>query len=182
MALPDPLSAFREAEYQELRATIRERGTVRVCLVLAGLGIWGLLALVVRLSGLQGPVTLVPFLVLAATFEINFFIHTGVERVGRYVQVFFEEAAGTPGWETTAMNYGSRFPTPLIDPLFAAIFSTGGVVNFVATIAAPMQQPAWIVFSLIAHLAFAYRIVAARKSASAQRATDLDRFRSLLSK
>ena len=182
MAFPAPLTALRESEYQALRATIRERGTMRVCLVLAGLGMWGGLALVVRLSGLEGAVTLVPLLVLAATFEVNFFIHTGVERVGRYVQVFYEEAAGTPGWETTAMNYGTRFPTPMLDPLFAAIFSAGTAVNFVALVGAPARPTAWIALSLMAHLAFAYRIVAARKTAAAQRATDLDRFRSLISK
>ena len=58
---------------------------------------------------LQGAVTLVPFLILAATFELNFFVHTGVERIGRYIQVFFEEAGDSRGWETTAMNYGTRF-------------------------------------------------------------------------
>ena len=62
----------------------------------------------------------VPLLVLAATFEINFFVHTGVERIGRYIQVFYEERAGATGWETTAMNYGAKFPAGL-DPLFSIV-------------------------------------------------------------
>ena len=178
------MSAFRDSEYAALRATIRERGTVRVCLVLGGLGVWGLLALILPLSGLQGGVTLIPFLVLSATFEINFFIHTGVERIGRYIQVFYEEAAGTPGWETTVMNLGAppASPAGTLDPLFAAIFSACTAVSFLASIATPTRQPAWIALSLVAHLAFAYRIVAARKYAAAQRAIDLARFHNLTSK
>lgn len=175
------MSDFRQSEYEALRATIRERGTARVCAVLGGLGIWGLLAVALRLSGLQGGIGLVPFLVLAATFEINFFIHTGVERVGRYIQVFYEEASGTVGWETTAMNLGTRFPGAS-DPLFVTIFSAGGAVNFLSSVATSARQPAWIALSLIVHLAFAYRIVTARKLAAAQRALDLDRFHTLISK
>ena len=38
----------------------------------------------------RGELTLVPFLAIAATFEISFFIHMGIERVGRYLQVLYE--------------------------------------------------------------------------------------------
>ena len=92
------------AEYHGLRATIRERGTLRICLVLAGLVAMSGLVVALRATRLSGVIALLPLLVLAATFEINFFVHTGVERIGRYLQVFYEERAGVPGWETTAMN------------------------------------------------------------------------------
>ena len=72
----------------------------------------GRLAIALLIAELEGGVTLVPFVVLAGTFEINFFIHTGVERIGRYIQVFYEEARGRSGWETTAMSYGAKFPLP----------------------------------------------------------------------
>ena len=175
------MSEFRQSEYEALRATIRERGTARVFVVLAGLAIWGLLALAVRLAELRGATTLVPFVVLAATFELNFFVHTGVERIGRYIQVFHEEASGAAGWETTAMNLGARFPGAS-DPLFVHIFSISTAVNFLSTIAIPEWRTGWIAILLIAHLAFAYRIVTARKLAAAQRALDLDRFHTLISK
>jgi hypothetical protein len=170
-----------QAEYGVLRDTIRERGTVRLCAVLGGLAAWGALAIALLIAELEGGVTLVPFMVLAATFEINFFIHTGVERIGRYIQVFYEERAGAIGWETTAMNYGAKFPSGL-DPLFSIIFAAATALNFFSSLVTSERRPGWIALSLVAHLAFAYRIVAAKKLAGAQRAIDLDRFRSLVSK
>jgi len=52
------------AEYEALRATIRERG------------------------------------------EISFFIHIGIERVGRYLQVLYEPDGR---WEHTIMAYGKSY-------------------------------------------------------------------------
>lgn len=170
-----------QTEYQALRDTIRERGTARLCAVLVGLAAWGALAVALLITELDGGITLVPFVVLAATFELNFFIHTGVERIGRYLQVFYEERAGAIGWETTAMSYGAKFPSGL-DPLFSMLFAGAAMLNFFSALPVAESRPGWIVLSLVAHLAFGYRIVAARKLSAAQRALDLDRFRSLLSK
>ena len=61
---------------------------MRIYVVLAGIAAWGALAVALLFADLQGAVILVPLLVLAATFELNFFVHTGVERIGRYIQVF----------------------------------------------------------------------------------------------
>lgn len=173
------MTDFSQAEYQALRATISQRGTARLCAVLVGLAAWGALAAALALAGIGGPAMLVPLVVLAGTFEINFFVHTGVERVGRYLQVFYEERHGTIGWETIAMNYGAKFPSGL-DPLFGLIFAAAALLNLSLSIS--IRRPAWIVLSLLSHLAFGYRIVSARKDAAAQRVLDLDRFRSLLSK
>ena len=175
------MSDQSQTEYQALRDTIRERGTARLCAVLVGLAAWGALAVALLITELEGSITLVPFLVLVATFELNFFIHTGVERIGRYLQVFYEERTGAIGWETTAMSYGAKFPSGL-DPLFSIVFATGAILNFFSALPVAGRRPGWIVLSFLAHLAFAYRIVSARKLAAAQRALDLDRFRSLLSK
>jgi hypothetical protein len=175
------MSESSHAEYEALRATIRERGTARLCTVLAGLVSWGALAIALIITELAGGITLVPFIVLAATFEINFFIHTGVERIGRYLQVFYEERSNLVGWETTAMNYGAKFPSGL-DPLFSVIFAVAAALNFLSSLAVAERRPGWIALSLVAHGAFAYRIVAARRLSASQRALDLDRFRSLLSK
>jgi hypothetical protein len=169
-----------QTEYQALRDTIRERGTARLCAVLVGLAAWGALAVALLITELEGGITLVPFLVLVATFELNFFIHTGVERIGRYLQVFYEERAGAIGWETIAMSYGAKFPSGL-DPLFSLVFAAAAILNFFSAIPVAERRPGWIVLSFIAHLVFGYRIVSAKKIAGAQRALDLDRFRSLLS-
>lgn len=174
------MNESNQAEYQALRHTIRERGTVRLCAVLGGVAAWGALATALPIAGLQGAVTLVPLVVLAATFEINFFIHTGVERIGRYIQVFYEERANAVGWEATAMTYGAKFPSGL-DPLFSTIFAGAASVNFFVTPFAVERRPGWIALSLVAHLAFGYRIVAAKRVAASQRALDLDRFRKLAS-
>lgn len=172
------MSPGSQAEYQSLRDTIRERGTARMCAVLGGLIAWAALLIALLLGELHGAVGLVPLVVLASTFEINFFVHTGVERIGRYIQVFYEEREGAPGWETVAMSYGKKFPSGL-DPLFSMIFSTAAVVNVFASIAVAQRGPVWIALSLAAHLTFGYRIVSAKRLAASQRTLDLDRFRSL---
>ena len=168
------------AEYHGLRATIRERGTLRIWAVTVGLIAMSALVVALRAAQLSGAIALLPLLVLAATFEINFFVHTGVERIGRYIQVFYEERAGTTGWETTAMNYGAKYPSGL-DPLFSAVFAGAAMLNFLTTLAVA-DEPGWMALSITGHLTFAYRIVTARALASSQRALDLDRFRGLLSK
>ena len=168
-----------QAEYQALRDTIRQRGTARMCAVLGGLAAWGALATALAIAGAGGAVMLVPLVILAATFEINFFVHTGVERVGRYLQVFYEERPGATAWETIAMSYGAKFPSGL-DPLFGLIFAAAALLNVLLSMS--MRRPEWIALSLLSHLAFGYRIVSAKKLAAAQRALDLDRFRSLASK
>jgi hypothetical protein len=175
------VSDFRASEYEALRATIRERGTARLCALLAGVGLWGFLALRAYSGPTEGAALFVPFLILAATFEINFFIHTGVERIGRYIQVFHEDASGAAGWETTAMHFGARFPGGT-DPLFAVIFFLAALVNVVSAISNQSRQPEWIAVLAAAHLAFSYRIVNARKLAGSQRALDLERFQKLISK
>jgi hypothetical protein len=170
-----------ELEYQALRATIRERGTLRVCAILIGLAVWAALALGLLAADLAGAATMVPLIILAGTFEVSFFVHTGVERVGRYVQVFYEEARNVIAWETAAMNYGRSFPGGQPDPLFIRLFASAAVVNFVSSFVLTTRRPGWMVISFLAHLVFAWRLVSARRSSAAQRALDLDRFRTLRS-
>jgi hypothetical protein len=177
--MPNP--DLSTAEYAALRATIRERGTVRLCAVLIGFGVWGAVAAALLIAAPPGPAPLVPFIILVATFEINFFMHTGVERIGRYIQVFYEEHTDSKAWETTAMNYGARFPRGGLDPLFSIVFFAAALLNFFVFVMPVAAAPGWLAISLIAHLAFNYRIIRARQAAAAQRALDLERFRNLRS-
>jgi hypothetical protein len=174
------MSYSAQAEYQALRDTIRERGTVRLCSVLGGLAAWGALSIALLIAEIEGAITLVPLVVLASTYEINFFIHTGVERIGRYIQVFYEERAGSTGWETIAMKYGAKFPSGL-DPLFSIIFAAATVLNFLGSLPVAGRGSGWIALSVAGHLAFAYRMVRARVASRSQRALDLDRFRNFAS-
>ena len=173
-----PPTHLADAEYAALRATIRQRGTTRLYIVWGGVAAWGALILVALTQVPHPGRALIPLVVLAATFEINFFVHTGVERIGRYLQVFYEEASASVGWETTAMAYGGKYPGGL-DPLFANTFFSAMAVNFLIAAPAAIHQPGWIAISAIAHVALAYRIILARRAAAIQRTVDLDRFRSL---
>jgi hypothetical protein len=166
---------FKIAEYEALRATIRERGTLRMCVILAGFIVWGALTLALNASEFERAVTLVPLLVLAAAFEISFFIHTGVERVGRYLQVYYEE---NEGWEHTIMAYGRNNPGGS-DALFITLFAVTAGINFLGSFPTAARHVGWIGISFIAHLVFGWRLVTARRLSAGQRALDLDRFRAL---
>jgi hypothetical protein len=161
-------------EYKALRATIRERGTARHWIVVAGLASWAALAVLVA-AFLSLPVaTLLPLLVLVATFEVIFALHTGVERVGRYLQVYFEDELSR-GWEHAAMQYGRRFGGGGIDALFSPVFWTATLLNLIPAITAGAVPIEWAIVGAV-HLLFAARILAARRQSSRQRAIDLERF------
>src|SRR5512146_1982025 len=79
-----------QEEYRALRATIRERGTARIGLCVIGFGVWA--AVMIAAAALSPtPVSvLLPLLFLAVVFEAVLSLHVGVERIGRYIQVFYE--------------------------------------------------------------------------------------------
>src|SRR4051812_38040687 len=74
-----------QVEYTALRATIRERGTARVCIFAGGIVAWGAVATATAALASTPVSTLLPLVVLAAIFEAVFALHVGVERVGRYL-------------------------------------------------------------------------------------------------
>ena len=172
---------LRELEFAALRATIRERGTVRLIITWATFVLWAALLLAAIVWAIVPAAFLAPLLVLAAGFEAVLAIHTGVERIGRYLQVFFEgDVAGAPGsggWETTAMTFGQRFPGGP-DPLSSVLFVLAAVLNGVLGVSGgvPAEQIGVGVF----HAAFVIRVIAAGRRAGRQRAQDLERFRALL--
>jgi hypothetical protein len=165
-----------QEEYTALRATIRERGTARVWIFVAGFVAWA--AVVVATTALTStPVaTLLPLLVLAAAFEAVFALHVGVERVGRYIQVFFEE--DDSGWEHAAMAFGRPAGAAVADALFPVPFGLAAVFNVApALITNPTREE--LVFVAGAHVLFLIRLVSARAAAGRQRAVDLERFREI---
>src|SRR5690606_36019225 len=88
------LDARQQAEYQSMRDTIRQRGTVRMVLVPVTFIGWAAVAAGVSAVITVAISTLVPLLVLAAGFEAIFALHLNVERIGRYLQVFHEQDGG----------------------------------------------------------------------------------------
>jgi TRAP-type mannitol/chloroaromatic compound transport system permease small subunit len=67
---------------------------------------------------------MISLLVLVGGFEVVLSLHTGVERIGRYLQAAFESGQSTPpAWEHVAMGMGARWLSPGgLDPLFSAVF------------------------------------------------------------
>ena len=85
-----------QSEYSALRATIRERGTARVCIFAGGIAAWAAADDRHGRAGVDaGRRRCCRCCVLAAIFEAVFALHVGVERIGRYIQVFHEGSGGS---------------------------------------------------------------------------------------
>jgi hypothetical protein len=169
-----------QEEYSALRATIRERGTARPWLALTGVIAWAALATGTAALSLPPVASIVPLLVLATAFECVFAIHIGVERVGRYLQVFHEDR-----WEQTAAAFGrdvtSSKGAVRLDPLFSIPFGLAALINMMPAL---IQGPttAELLFVGGAHALFVVRVVFARAASAKQREIDLKRFQELATK
>jgi hypothetical protein len=167
-----------DAEFRVLRETIAARGTVRIVLAPLTLTAWAGVALVLVLFSNLPIASLLSLGVLAAGFEAIHALHAGVERIGRYLQVFYEEQANGARWETTAMHVGPALPGGGVDPLFTALFMSAVAVNLVPALL-PSPVPIKLGFILAIHVAYGVRIVRARIAARRQRASELERYRAL---
>lgn len=165
------------AEYRTLRDTIRQRGSQRVTLFWATIAVWAALLTATALAGTRPLVTLIPLVLLAAGFEAVVALHVGVERVGRYLQVFYEEPATRPAWERSAMAYGRSGTGVRLDALFTGVFCAAALLNLVPSLLAPRPIPTAII--LLAHLVFGARMLRAHRAAARQRQEDLQTFRTL---
>jgi hypothetical protein len=172
------------SEYLVLRRTIAQRGALRPVLVVAGIGTWALVLTVV-VAWLPYPVAAaIPLLVIAATFEAIRPLHFGSERIGRYLQVFYEEAGepgrplrDTPSWERVAMSFG-KVPGVGGHPLFVPIFFLATLANYLAVII-PGPLPIEMGTLAIPHVAFIAWLIAADRAMKRQREIELTRLREL---
>jgi hypothetical protein len=169
------MSATEQEQYRSLRATIRERGTARVWIFVIGVVAWSSLTLATATLLAVPLATLVPLLTLAATFEAVYALHVGVERVGRYLEVFFDD-----GWESAAMAFGRPAGSAAIDPLFTIVFAVATLINLAPLLIAQPIAAEWI-FVGGAHALFGVRLVFAKLTAAKQRAIDRARFQDLSS-
>lgn len=170
------MTARELEEYRALRATIRQRAAARIWMAVGGLTAWAALALATFALPWLPEATLISLLVLAASFEGVFMLHTATERVGRYVQVFYESEERN--WETTAMAFGRTYPASTADALFSIFFWMAAVLNILPAAAAQATLTEWAALGPL-HLVFVGRVAAARRRAGAQRAVDLERFQAL---
>ena len=198
------MTGREQEEYSALRATIRERGTVRVGLFVAGMAGWAALTIATAALASTPLATLLPLLVLASVFEAIFALHVGVERIGRYIQVFYEtelrSAGDSPappalpappaptarpappaalqGWEHVAMAFGRPAGAVAIDALFTVPFLLAALFNITpALLLNPIRSE--LIFVGGAHALFVLRLLVAKHAAGKQRAIDLERFRQL---
>jgi hypothetical protein len=168
------------AEFEALRATIRERGTLRPVLAVATLGGWAALSLWLGTGAGLPAATLVPLVVLYGGFEAVAALHLGVERVGRYLQVAYERSAHRGPralWETTAMAFGRVRGGIIVDPLFSVAFLSAVVLNLLPAVGATVQE---IVAIAAAHALVAVRVLRVRHYAARQREVELARFTELV--
>jgi hypothetical protein len=173
-------------EYRVLRETIATRGTVRPVLVLAGLFGWAVILTAV-LVWIPYPVAaIIPLLVLLVTFEVIRPLHFGAERIGRYLQVFYEEdgqpgrpLGDTPAWERVAMSL-SAVPGTGGHPLFVPIFFLATIVNTLPVLLAqPPATPIELAAMGVPHAAFLIWLLNADRAMRSQRAAELEQFRAL---
>src|SRR5665213_1728554 len=155
-------------EYRALRATIRERGTSRVWVFMAGLSAWAGFTIATMALADIPVAALLPLLVLAGAFEAVLALHTGVERIGRYIQVFFEDEANDPGWEQRIMKFGGmgRLASSS-DPLFTIYFLSAALFNFVPVLLAGAVPVDYGVVGAL-HVLFIARLVVARVASGRQ--------------
>jgi hypothetical protein len=181
--LPDLL---RLEEYRALRATIRQRGSIRFLVTALTFSAWAAAILTVTALSTIPLAGLVPLIVLAAGFEIVFALHVGVERIGRYLQVHHEPAAeGAASWEHSAMRFSA--PGSGSHPLLPVLFLAAGLLNLaLGTLlqldvidATSVQSPAeWLPF-VVLHALFYIRVLLAVRFAAGQRARELQEFERL---
>ena len=172
-------------EFRSLRDAVAARGQLRVTLAMAGLSVWAVI-LTALVVALPHPIAAaIPLSVLLATFEAIRPLHFGAERIGRYLQVFYEEAqaptAGPltpPAWERTAMAFGAAVPGAAGHPLFAPTFAIATLVNLLAVVLAE-PLPEELALLTLPHLAFLGWLVRTDAAMRAQRPQELARFREL---
>ena len=170
--------SLTESEYTALRQTIASRGTTRMTLLPVTFTGWAIVAAALTVLGSPPATSLFPLAVLAGGFEAIHALHVGVERIGRYLQVFYERTPDGPMWETTAMSVGPALPGGGVDPLFTAIFAFATFVNLIPAI---VPSPTTLELSVIGvlHAGFLIRLVRARGAATRQRAVDLESYRAV---
>jgi hypothetical protein len=169
------------AEFTVLRQTIAIRGTARMVIVPVTCLGWALLTVLLLLYGGPPFGSLVSLAVLIGGFEAVHALHVGAERIGRYLQVYYEALPDGPRWETAVMTVGPALPGGGIDPLFSVVFTGVAMINMVPALLPPVTRIELGVVAVL-HAGFIFRVVRARLAASKQRAVELESFKAMQSR
>lgn len=173
--------ALTESEFTVLRQTISTRGTSRILLLPVTVIGWASVASALWITGQHRSIgSLVSLAILAGGFEAIHALHVGVERIGRYLQVYYEAGTDGPQWETTCMLVGPALPGGGVDPLFTLLLASAAMVNLVPALLPFPGRLELVVISLL-HAAFLARLARARWAAARQRAVELESYRAIRS-
>jgi hypothetical protein len=165
-------------EFHVLRQTIARRGTARMVLVPVTFIAWAALSLVVLLVADVPVGALFTLTVLAAGFEAVHALHVGVERIGRFLQVYYEGLPDGPRWETSVTSVGPGLPGGGIDPLFTFVFAAAAFLNMLLVLL-PGPSRLELGVASVLHLGFVIRLVRARGASARQRAVELESFKAV---
>jgi hypothetical protein len=174
-------------EFRQLRATVGARSTVRVLVSLLTFVSWAGLATLVIDRGAPPRGMLLPLAILWVGFELVAGLHIGVERIGRFLQVFYEGGAATPKWETAIALFGQSEAAkaasvrPLLAREFvaAALGSIGLGLWAPAALGSGLGPPLETILVLVAHIAFVWRVLQVDRQTRGQRARDEAAFQSV---
>lgn len=173
--------ALTESEFTVLRQTISSRGTSRILLLPVTLIGWGAVASALWITGQHRSIgSLVSLAILAGGFEAIHALHVGVERIGRYLQVYYEGSSDGPQWESTCMMVGPALPGGGVDPLFTLMLGSAALVNVIPALQ-PLPARGELVVIATLHAAFLGRLARARWAAARQRAVELESYRAIRS-
>ena len=170
--------SLTESEFRSLRQAIAMRGTARMALLPFTMLGWALVSVLLLLFGDLPAAVIFPLAILVGGYEAIHALHVGAERIGRYLQVYYEDTPDAPRWETTAMSVGPALPGGGIDPLFSVVFISATLANLIPAFTPEPTRPELAIL-LPLHLAVVVRIVRARGAAARQRAVELESYRAI---
>ena len=139
---------------------------------------WASLSLIVLLFADVPVASLFTLVVLAGGFEAVHALHVGAERIGRFLQVYYENTAEGPHWETSVTSVGPGLPGGGIDPLFTFVFAAAAFLNMMLVL---LPDPSRTELGAIGvlHVLFVARLVRARGASARQRAVELESFKAV---
>lgn len=167
-----------QTEFAVLRQTIARRGTARMILVPVTFIAWSTLSLGILLFADVPVASLFTLAVLAAGFEAVHALHVGVERIGRFLQVYYEGPPDGPRWETSVTSVGPGLPGGGIDPLFTFLFAAASFLNMMLVLVPGPSRTELGVIGVL-HLLFVGRLVRSRGASARQRAVELESFKAV---
>jgi len=169
---------LQQSEFGVLRQTIAWRGTARMILVPVTFIAWAALSLMVLLFADVPVAALFTLIVLVSGFEAVHALHVGVERIGRFLQVYYESLRDGPHWETSVTLVGPGLPGGGIDPLFSFVFAAAAFLNVMLVLLPGPSRTELGVIGIL-HIGFVIRIVRARGASARQRAVELESFKAV---